>query len=89
MSLKWPLYWRSMAPFFLADTLRQLQAEAREYIGQFHTLADWCADWPAALRQRLNQRQPALKPVFNLTGTVLHTSFGPCTAGRICYRGGD
>lgn len=34
-------------PVLLADTLRQLQAEAREYIGQFHTLADWCADWPA------------------------------------------
>ncbi|MRP27747.1 L-seryl-tRNA(Sec) selenium transferase, partial [Yersinia pestis] len=63
-------------PVLLADTLRQLQAEAREYIGQFHTLADWCADWPAALRQRLNQRQPALKPVFNLTGTVLHTNLG-------------
>lgn len=63
-------------PVLLADTLRQLQVEAREYIGQFHTLADWCADWPAALRQRLNQRQPALKPVFNLTGTVLHTNLG-------------
>ncbi|WP_145476293.1 L-seryl-tRNA(Sec) selenium transferase [Yersinia similis] len=63
-------------PVLLAGTLRQLQVEAREYIGQFHTLADWCADWPAALRQRLNQRQPALKPVFNLTGTVLHTNLG-------------
>ncbi|CFQ95881.1 selenocysteine synthase [Yersinia frederiksenii] len=60
----------------LAETLRQLQLEAREHIRQFDTLADWCTDWPAALRQRLSQRQPALKPVFNLSGTVLHTNLG-------------
>ncbi|CRY06138.1 L-seryl-tRNA(Sec) selenium transferase [Yersinia enterocolitica] len=60
----------------LTENLRLMQAEAREYIRQFHTLADWCADWPAALRHRLNQRQPALKPVFNLSSTVLHTNLG-------------
>ncbi|WP_145600667.1 L-seryl-tRNA(Sec) selenium transferase [Yersinia frederiksenii] len=60
----------------LTETLRQLQLEAREHIRQFDTLADWCTDWPAALRQRLSQRQPALKPVFNLSGTVLHTNLG-------------
>lgn len=63
-------------PALLTETLRQMQSEAREYIGQFHSLADWCADWPTALRQRLSQRQPALKPVFNLSGTVLHTNLG-------------
>ncbi|WP_057651287.1 L-seryl-tRNA(Sec) selenium transferase [Yersinia frederiksenii] len=63
-------------PALLTETLRQMQSDAREYISQFHSLADWCADWPAALRQRLSQRQPALKPVFNLSGTVLHTNLG-------------
>lgn len=60
----------------LAETLRQMQLEAREHIRQFDRLADWCIDWPAALRHRLSQRQPALKPVFNLSGTVLHTNLG-------------
>lgn len=60
----------------LAETLRQLQLEARDHIRQFDTLPDWCTDWPAALRRRLSQRQPALKPVFNLSGTVLHTNLG-------------
>ncbi|MEQ9720121.1 L-seryl-tRNA(Sec) selenium transferase [Yersinia alsatica] len=60
----------------LAETLRQLQLEARGHIRQFDTLPDWCTDWPVALRHRLSQRQPALKPVFNLSGTVLHTNLG-------------
>lgn len=58
-------------------TLRQMQDDAREHIRQHQSLPDWCADWAGALGCRLaSARQSALRPVFNLTGTVLHTNLG-------------
>lgn len=57
--------------------LRQMLDEAREQISQRQTLPDWSHDWQHACEQRLTAgRQSALRPVFNLTGTVLHTNLG-------------
>ncbi|CAI8711635.1 L-seryl-tRNA(Sec) selenium transferase [Kosakonia quasisacchari] len=61
----------------VAQTLRQLQDEARAQIREAQTLPDWCLDWAAAAQQRLEQSDSsALRPVFNLSGTVLHTNLG-------------
>ena len=57
--------------------LRQMLDEAREQISQRQTLPDWSHDWLHACAQRLTAGQrSALRPVFNLTGTVLHTNLG-------------
>lgn len=61
----------------VAQTLRQLQDEARAQIREAQTLPAWCLDWAAAAQQRLEQSDSsALRPVFNLSGTVLHTNLG-------------
>ncbi|QLO50175.1 L-seryl-tRNA(Sec) selenium transferase [Klebsiella grimontii] len=57
--------------------LRQMLDEAREYIRLNQALPGWCGAWLMETSRRLSQtQQSALRPVFNLTGTVLHTNLG-------------
>ncbi|MGE0972778.1 L-seryl-tRNA(Sec) selenium transferase [Klebsiella sp. WOUb02] len=57
--------------------LRQMLELAREHIRLSHALPDWCGDWGREAERRLAQTmESALRPVFNLTGTVLHTNLG-------------
>lgn len=61
----------------VAEMLRQLQEEARQAIRQVQILPTWCNDWAQVTYQRLmDESASALRPVFNLTGTVLHTNLG-------------
>lgn len=61
----------------VARTLRELQSRAREAIRQQQALPVWCEDWAQAARQQLDgENASALRAVFNLTGTVLHTNLG-------------
>lgn len=57
--------------------LRQMLDEARENIRQNQALPGWYDDWMQETTRRLAlTQQSALRPVFNLTGTVLHTNLG-------------
>lgn len=61
----------------VVNTLRTLQNDARRAIGDEGILPEWNDNWAQAVQARLEQRQAgALQPVFNLTGTVLHTNLG-------------
>lgn len=61
----------------LVSTLRDMLDDAREHIRTQEALPPWNKNWATQAKQRLEASQrSALLPVFNLTGTVLHTNLG-------------
>lgn len=61
----------------VVSTLRSMLDDAREHIRLQQSLPPWNNDWANQAKHLLDAGQrSALLPVFNLTGTVLHTNLG-------------
>lgn len=61
----------------VVEQIRLLQDEARQAIHDTGTLPGWSGDWAGEVTRRLaTDTQSAIRPVINLTGTVLHTNLG-------------
>ena len=61
----------------VVEQLRQLQDEARQAIRDTGALPGWSDDWAGEVARRFTRdTQRAIRPVINLTGTVLHTNLG-------------
>lgn len=61
----------------VVEQLRQLQDEARQAIRDTGELPGWSDDWAGEVARRFaTDTQSAIRPVINLTGTVLHTNLG-------------
>ena len=69
----------------VVSTVRKVLAEARKS-GSFVSNDDFASRVGARLEDDV---RPNLRPVFNLTGTVLHTNLGEGDRRRGRYRSGD
>ncbi|WP_159566083.1 L-seryl-tRNA(Sec) selenium transferase [Budvicia diplopodorum] len=59
------------------ESLRYLQDLARQEITRTASLPAWASDWAGEAQRYLTAKlRPGLQPVFNLSGTVLHTNLG-------------
>jgi L-seryl-tRNA(Ser) seleniumtransferase len=58
------------------DAIRQAIDEAREALRAAPAVAPSATELAQLARERLETRMPGLRPLFNLTGTVLHTNLG-------------